>query len=891
MTTTKTSTVKKSTSSQTKECLTSASTPTKVMSPPSTPDSTPLLGFKGLTKMSSPMSNQTCPSPPRRRTRNHVIPDKGANFGTTSVRVPSPASPPVTSTKTKTKTTRISTSPSVSLIVSEHSNESTDTSKGGGVVGGGGMMRSPSTPIRKRKTDKNQMSLMQCIERASSFSPGSSSTRNGRSPSKLAQSPQSQSRVSKSRTLDTSPPPKARRTKSNSSPRSSGQNRDTIEIDVNTNTGSSTTPGTDSILPGGKPSVAASSKIKNTNTKPKTSPKTSCETRVKLGSFNQEPCLGLIRVPSHECSLRDLCQFLHVHDPFASQTTTTTQQPRRSTRRNTPVEVKPAIYPLFKGAILGRMERSKTTSPNKVPIDIPLSAVGVSRTQAQIQSIAASSSSKSPHVTSQQQQQHRIKITPSSTNPTLCRYLHQQQTLFPSVTITCMTKASNAFRVIKSRVKQERLRNDNRNTNENSGHDLSIMQSVVQQGKSMLLRVGDVIEFDAYNRPCGPPGRNSKHERVSGKKNSEHVFRVVAYYPTDGKTPKEGHGLSALDPEDILDCAVKQECGSLSIADTSMASPLLNTTQEIRLLNISSTSDDDCLEIMEGDHLKRSQSKSSEVELSLDSLKIVCKLSSSPDSSIHSAEIVHLTSFDESPPPFNQKKKIETKRSNPSFDGAKVACKLNLTPNSNTKPSESRTVGHRRACRARGGDETIRQTNPMIINEENVGFSSRPQIGDRFRALFKCCDLFGRRGRQREMWSFGTAVEVEEMTNNQYKLELKFDNLTHETFDYPSKRIQILRTKKSSHGSLLYEAIISSGRASFAYDSNPSSLHMGDLVQCRYQNGLSRGRFYQGRVAAIHDDKNTFDVAYFDGEVCHYFPLPIFSCVHSCLTCFIFHTF
>ena len=822
-------------------CLNLNDTPTKgkVMSP-STPDSTTWIETLKQKEESSSMKgmNHSFSSTPR-VIPQHVIPSATDNGGSTSAPTQSPIS-----------------SPSTSLVVSEHSNGSMDKSLIEGI-------KSPSTPTRKRKgKDKNQMSLFECIQLQSN----SPSSKDEGSSLKEAQQSPTPTKL-KLKVLDKSPPPKARRTKSNSSPRNSCPE----EFDVN----STTTP-KESIRPtGGKPSVA-SSKIKPSNPNSKSQPKNTSEIRVKFGSFDNEPCLGLVRVPSHECSLRELCQFLYDNDPL------TTQKTRRSKRQTNQIE-KPTIFPLFQGAILGRMEIAKSRSLNKVPIDVPFSAVGVSRTQVQVQSISTSSSSTQSSQDGQPQKQNRIRITRTSTNRTLCRYLQQQQKLFPSVTVICMKKASNAFRAIKPRVKEDSLRN------RGVGEDLSILQPVVKQGMSVLLRVGDVIEFDAYNRPFGSSagqsniGNNRKQNYVSTKKKSEHVFRVVAYYPREDDTQEE-RNLESSDLEVSSECAENQQVFSTqSIVETSTASPLLNTTQEINLLNVSAS--DDISEL--GGHDKMSRKKSSEIDLpSLDSLKIVSKLSSSPASSIKSAEILQSTSFDEPPSSFNQEGKGGT-NSTLFFDSSKVACKLDLTSISNTNKSQSRLVANSRKSRASlKENDAIKQTNQ--VNGENDGFSPRPQIGDRFRARFNVSDLFGRRGSQREIWIFGEAVDLEEKTKEQYKVEVRFDDLTDATFEYPSKDIQKLRLKESAHGSLLYEVVHQNGKVSFAYDTNPSSLYLGDLVQCRHQNGLYRGRFYLGRVAAIRNDKRTFDVAYLDGEVCCLFYIVSDVFIVVLLICFEF---
>ena len=49
-------------------------------------------------------------------------------------------------------------------------------------------------------------------------------------------------------------------------------------------------------------------------------------------------------------------------------------------------------------------------------------------------------------------------------------------------------------------------------------------------------------------------------------------------------------------------------------------------------------------------------------------------------------------------------------------------------------------------------------------------------------------------------------------------------------------------------------------------DSNPAILDVGDLVQCLYQDGAARGRWFRGRVAFLSEDSKYCDVAYDDGD-------------------------
>lgn len=48
-------------------------------------------------------------------------------------------------------------------------------------------------------------------------------------------------------------------------------------------------------------------------------------------------------------------------------------------------------------------------------------------------------------------------------------------------------------------------------------------------------------------------------------------------------------------------------------------------------------------------------------------------------------------------------------------------------------------------------------------------------------------------------------------------------------------------------------------------DKDPEELHIGDFVDCFYQNGgYKKGGWWRGRVASISEDRSKCDVAYYD---------------------------
>ena len=66
-------------------------------------------------------------------------------------------------------------------------------------------------------------------------------------------------------------------------------------------------------------------------------------------------------------------------------------------------------------------------------------------------------------------------------------------------------------------------------------------------------------------------------------------------------------------------------------------------------------------------------------------------------------------------------------------------------------------------------------------------------------------------------------------------------------------------------------AVYPDGSTTALFDSNPSELFVGDLVDCYYQNGKINGAWYRGRVARVQTSAESgkptlFDVAYNDQE-------------------------
>jgi len=51
-----------------------------------------------------------------------------------------------------------------------------------------------------------------------------------------------------------------------------------------------------------------------------------------------------------------------------------------------------------------------------------------------------------------------------------------------------------------------------------------------------------------------------------------------------------------------------------------------------------------------------------------------------------------------------------------------------------------------------------------------------------------------------------------------------------------------------------------------AFDTDPQSVALGDLVEAYYQNGQDHGRWYRGRVAAVDEENNTCTILLYDDQ-------------------------
>jgi len=140
-----------------------------------------------------------------------------------------------------------------------------------------------------------------------------------------------------------------------------------------------------------------------------------------------------------------------------------------------------------------------------------------------------------------------------------------------------------------------------------------------------------------------------------------------------------------------------------------------------------------------------------------------------------------------------------------------------------------------------------------------------PKVGDQFRELCNQDDLFI---KENQLWCIATVVSVKQNRGAGYTLKLEYSDKTTADLQYPDDDLEFIIPKEASSASSIYNvAGAKEDSSAFAYDSNPSSLTIGDYVECYYQNGGAHGRWWPGRIASVKSDGKRCDVAYFDGEV------------------------
>ena len=189
------------------------------------------------------------------------------------------------------------------------------------------------------------------------------------------------------------------------------------------------------------------------------------DNKIELSSLNLTPNinalsktdafkLGLIRIPSAETTLTELCQSIHDSQNHNSQSSSSSSL---------------SIYPLFNGAILGRNERITTANnssnkksnnnKNKMNLDIPIHENGVSRKHLIVKAIHPNNPNSSNVASNVVQRNMKKNIAEISNDPkSLLDYLNYQRETCPVVEIEASLKIVNSVKIVKIHMQQNELK-------------------------------------------------------------------------------------------------------------------------------------------------------------------------------------------------------------------------------------------------------------------------------------------------------------------------------------------------------------------------------------------------------------------------------------------------
>ena len=113
------------------------------------------------------------------------------------------------------------------------------------------------------------------------------------------------------------------------------------------------------------------------------------------------------------------------------------------------------------------------------------------------------------------------------------------------------------------------------------------------------------------------------------------------------------------------------------------------------------------------------------------------------------------------------------------------------------------------------------------------------------------------------MWTLGVVEDLTLHSTGTYTLNVRYSDGITDTLEYPDPNNEVKLLIPSKSGTM-YSTLIGNTPA---YDLNPSSLFIGDYVECHFQNGADCGHWWQGRIAFVSHDNSFANVAYFDGQV------------------------
>jgi hypothetical protein len=210
--------------------------------------------------------------------------------------------------------------------------------------------------------------------------------------------------------------------------------------------------------------------------------------------------------------------------------------------------------------------------------------------------------------------------------------------------------------------------------------------------------------------------------------------------------------------------------------------------------------------------------------------------------------------------------------------------------------TEAAKAGRPIAIRAHRHDTTtVAATVAVTVVTPQDQPLKTPFVGDRCRVFFDMgSDWFGRTNdRVCSGWYPGTIAHVTEKKNlnthtnaatttgnllyNVTVHKIQFDDCGQGIYDYPSDALQLISheyenvTAENNMDMDMDKNAVYTDTGAIFYLQQPETLHVGDLVFGKYQNGRQHGAWFRGRVAAVRSKRATTtssvcDIAYDDGE-------------------------
>lgn len=169
---------------------------------------------------------------------------------------------------------------------------------------------------------------------------------------------------------------------------------------------------------------------------------------------------------------------------------------------------------------------------------------------------------------------------------------------------------------------------------------------------------------------------------------------------------------------------------------------------------------------------------------------------------------------------------------------------------------------------------SLKEDSPDLLVSEmkyeannNKTYSEAPNVGDFIRVTYnEERGIFT--GLKEESSCVATVLSIKKQQGKGKKnlITIRYNDHKIEEVEYPNSDMEKI-VRRGNRRSSTFETASGTTPGAFAYDENPRDLVIGDFVECLYQNGLSNGMWFTGRVGNVSSDGATIDVAYFDDEV------------------------